>query len=83
MKKRLVVFLIIVCVSLSFASPVIASNAVMAEPVITVSTSIEHEITPFHEFTQIYWRWNSGVLQFRVWSITNGRWLTEWTNANA
>jgi len=39
------------------------------------------EIAPRHELTRIYWRTTSaGILQFRVWGITSGRWLTEWQN---
>jgi hypothetical protein len=39
-------------------------------------------VAPTTEMTRIYWRTYDGQLQFRVWSITNGRWITDWTNAN-
>jgi len=61
--------------ALSFAVPAMAAEAV------SKYTVVEEEAAPRTEMTQIFWRNYQGVLQFRVWSITNGRWLTEWTNA--
>jgi len=82
MKKRLVAFFLICVMTLSFASPVVANAVVVAEPTNTV---VEQEISPFDIVTRIYYRWSPcgcGGLQFRVWNITTGRWLTEWAYVN-
>jgi len=61
----------------SFMIPVKAAEAYVAEP---ANTMVEQGITPLSEQTRIYWRMYHGALQFRVWGMTSGRWLTEWTN---
>jgi len=76
-KKRLVAFLLISVMALSFAVPAIANPAVATEP---VNATVEQEIVPFTEMTRMYWRIYNGNLQWRQWSITNGRWLTNWTD---
>ena len=79
MKKKLIVFLLVGLMALSFTVPVMAS-----ENVTTVSayetTDIEHENSIHGEMTQMHWRLCGchGLLQFRVWSLTNGRWITDW-----
>ena len=75
MKKIFVTFLLINMITLSFAVPVMATEAVVVEP---VNMEIEQEVTPRTEMTQTFWRTYNGQLQMRVWSITNGRWLTDW-----
>ena len=74
-KKIFVAFLLISMMMLSFAVPVMAAEAIVVEP---VNIEIEQEVTPRTEMTQIFWRTYDGQLQMRVWSITNGRWLTDW-----
>ena len=77
MKKRLMVCLLTCVMALSVAVPAMAEvEATTIEQIYTVA---EQEIVPATEMTRIYWRNHYGVLQFRVWSITNGRWITEWT----
>ena len=77
MKKKLVACLIASAIALSFAFPVMAADVAIAEP---ANTLVEHvEIAPLNEMTRIYLRNYGGILQFRVWSITNGRWITDWT----
>jgi hypothetical protein len=76
MKKRLMVFLLISVMTFSFAVPAMANVSVVNDPVCVGGG----ENTIDNELTQIYWRTFNGVLQFRVWSITHGKWLTEWTN---
>jgi len=77
MKKRLVAFLFISVMAMSFAVPAMANTAVVSEP---VKTTAEQgiEIVPFTEMTRIYHRWATGGLQFRVWGINSMRWLTDW-----
>jgi len=76
MKKKFLICLLVSVMALSFAVPTMAVAA--PEPINAV---VEYEgIAPLNEMTRIYWRTYNGILQFRVWSITNGRWLTNWTN---
>lgn len=75
MKKRLTTFLFVAALAFSFAIPVMTSETVVSEPVNTVA---EQEISPLHEFTRAYFRTYHGQLQMRIWSITNGRWITDW-----
>jgi len=75
MKKMILVFVFIGVMASSFAVPAMAKTAV-EQP---ISTAEYQGIAPATELTKIYHRWVGGRLQFRVWSITNGRWLTDWT----
>ena len=80
LKNRLMAFLLVCVMALSFAVPTMATiETVAVEP---KYVSAEQEIVPFTEFTQIFWRTYNGQLQFRVWSLTFGRWNTDWTNLN-
>ena len=74
-KKRLAVFLFISLMAFSFAIPAMATEATVPQQVSEVEAQ---EIVPLTEMTRLYWRTYHGVLQMRVWSITNGRWLTDW-----
>ena len=75
MRKRFLVCLFACAMALSFAIPVMAVDVVDKEP---VSAVVYEEIAPFNEVTQIFFRTYHGVLQMRVWSVTRGRWLTDW-----
>lgn len=77
MKKRLVVCLFVIVMAFSFVIPAMANETTVKEPVYGTN---EQEISPRTEQTQIYWRNYQGRLQFRVWGLTSGRWLTEWTD---
>ena len=77
MKKRLMAFLLVGLMTLSFGVPAMASEVVTVDGADIV---VAQEIYPVTEMTQIFWRTYNGQLQFRVWSLTNGRWLTDWTN---
>lgn len=74
MKKRLMSFLL-VGVMAFFVVPALTTTVSAAE---TMNVAIEQDISPHTEMTRIALRTYNGVLEFRVWSITNGRWLTEW-----
>lgn len=79
LKKRFGAFLLIALITLSYSVTVMASEAaVVAEPVKVEATQ---DITPLVEQTQIVWRTYHGVLQWRVWSLTWGVWLTDWAPA--
>ncbi|MCL1863574.1 MAG: hypothetical protein FWF78_08415 [Defluviitaleaceae bacterium] len=79
MKKILVAFLLIGVMALSFAAPAMANTAATQETV-KIEASYQ-EITPFFEQTVIYHRRSlcgCDRLQFRVWGMISGRWLTDW-----
>ena len=78
-KKRLVAFLFVGVMAMSFVVPAMANTAVVLEPVSTTSTQTS-EIAPFSEQTQIHFRACGCCLrlQFRVWGVTSGKWLTDW-----
>jgi hypothetical protein len=82
-KKKLVAFLLISIMTLSIAISVSANEAVVADAMNATTesfnTAVGQEIVPFTEMTRMYWRNHYGVLQWRLWSMTNGRWLSEWT----
>ena len=78
MKKRLVAFLLVCVVALSFAVvPAMAAEVVAPEP---VNATAEQGIVPATHMVQMFWRTYHGVLQWRLWSITDGRWLSDWTD---
>ena len=90
MAKKLLISLM-ACVMLLSSAIVVSAEKIDIMPIsMSVIDAPEHslslsdgyiEIVPFHELTRIYLRTNSaGVLQFRVWGITSGRWLTDWAN---
>jgi hypothetical protein len=80
MKKMFMSFFLPVVVLLSITVPV---TAMATETIVAESIVAEQEIIPFTEMTRVYWRTYNGVLQWRVWSITNGRWMTEWADWNS
>lgn len=76
MKKVIAVILLICVMTMSFVAPLMATEVRASQP---TSVATGQEITPFTNMTRIYYRNHNGRLQFRVWSITNGRWMTPWT----
>ena len=87
MRKKVLTLLLVAMMALPlFALPIAAATtaevsvvSIQPEAVDTADTLI----APFGtEYTQIYWRTYRGVLQFRVWGLTSGRWLTDWLPVN-
>ena len=77
MKKRIVTCIMACVMALLFAMPVMASNVSVVVPVNMENYEI---ISPHNEMTQIYLKnAGNGRIYMRVWSITNGRWITDWT----
>lgn len=77
MKKRLLIGFLVVIMAFFMAIPALATprEAEIFEPKYQ-----EAEVFAIEE-TRIYWRTTStGQLQFRVWSMTFGRWNTYWIN---
>ena len=76
MKKRLITFLIMSVMAMSFVAPTVAIGAVVNDP---VNVEVGGETTTDTEITVIYHRWcDCGRLQFRVWGMVSGKWLTDW-----
>jgi hypothetical protein len=75
MKKVLISVLLAAVMAVSITFPAMAAPDVVQE---TVKPTAYQEIEPFMEFTRIYYRWSNHRLQFRVWGIVSGRWLTDW-----
>ena len=83
MKKRLLICVLICAMALALMVPAMASSAdTVAAPTYVSDSPGYEELAPNAvELTRIYWRTiTGGQLQFRVWGITSGRWLTDWTN---
>ena len=80
MKKRFMAILAACVMALSFAVPVAASDFSAVKP-INVETQ-NSEAMPFTEFTRTYFKNTGDAIYWRVWGITSGRWLTEWTRLN-
>jgi len=83
MKKRVLTGFLIFVMALMLAIPAFATPAMVVDvPVVATQAEVEEPMeSRGTEFTRIYWRTTStGQLQFRVWGMTSGRWLTDWTN---
>lgn len=72
MKKKLITALIIMLLSINVL-PICAA----AEVVIPTAV-VEDPASPASEETVWYTRIYNGKLQMRLWSVTYGKWLTEW-----
>ena len=76
MKKisiRIVTFLLI-------ASSIGSVQAFAMTPNVTVPSSLTEVTDSRAEQTTIYYRTHNGVRQYRVWSNTEMKWITEWTD---
>ena len=71
-KTALLVFMMLVTIAL----PAHAANEADISPCDAGETSV---IEPRVEETRWYFRNNNGVVEKRLWSLTYGVWLTEWT----
>ena len=79
MKRAFLGLLVSVVLALSFA---VTASATEAETLKPTYSTVEQDVSPFTEMTRMYWRMQGGVLQWRLWSITNGRWLSDWTTVH-
>ena len=71
MKKTLITL----CIALMLG---ISTVPVHASGIAPISTVEEGGVTPASEETIWYTRVYNGMFQKRLWSITYGKWLTEW-----
>ena len=77
--KRYIITIAALLLCSVYTTPV--SAIYETEPVIPVVAAATTEISPYNNETQWYYRNNNGVLEKRLWSITEGRWLTAWMPA--
>ena len=84
MKKRLLMFLLAGLMLLSLAVPAMAADVISAPPSGVSECELMEKagiaMEPRSEQTEIHFRTFQGQLQFRVWGVTSGRWLTDWLN---
>lgn len=74
MKKRFIVLLVAMLLTLSSLTPAMAaSNEPDTDP---------NPISTRWEELEWYVRVRNGVTQIRCWSVTYMYWVTEWTNLN-
>ena len=81
MKQMLLKKLTVAALIAVFVSSVGAIGAVpvaAATPVKAVEVS-EVEFQPFADVLQTHLAWINGVLHFRIWNATRGRWEGSWT----
>lgn len=76
--KHIVSVLFGLLIMFSFVSPA-SRGLYISMPVNTSKESINEGTTRGEEI-KYYYRVYNGHLQYRIWSITYGRWITEWTN---
>lgn len=73
MKKRFLAFFL----ALMCAVSLLAAPAHAYAPL-----SGENEAITYSDTVRWYYRMNNGVMEMRLWSITQGRWLTDWVPVN-
>jgi hypothetical protein len=75
-RRLLIAGLIAINIVWSGAIPTIAAE-IPVKPVVGIE---QYDMEPRADVLLTYWRTVNGVLQFRIWNATRGRWETEWTN---
>lgn len=54
--------------------------AVSTSPQLPQEAPSTQDIVPYAEQFITYFRTYNGVKQYRIWNITKGIWVTDWTN---
>lgn len=72
LKKLIISSILVLLLCCSFMTPAIAAPYTLDS-----DTTESYSITRAEE-TKWYYRVNNGVMEKRLWSITNGEWLTDW-----
>lgn len=77
MKRFVSLFLaLMMCLSLSAAA--FADELIPEEEAGLIAGSVRPGDSTQAEETTWYFRNNNGIMQMRLWSLTYGRWLTDW-----
>lgn len=74
--RKLVSTLIIVFTLCTMFSATAYADFAPIDP--TPTSASDSGIMPCAEETEWYWRNNNGIVEKRLWSITYGKWLTDW-----
>ena len=74
MKGKRIVTIIVLLILLTSLLPLSVNAAALQSK----ETELVEEEILRAEQTEWYYRINNGVLEKRLWSITYGRWLTDW-----
>ena len=75
--KKIISVIIVLVLMFSLAIPAAASD-VPTQVEIKDAEGYAAGISPRWEQTEWVFRVNNGVVEQRLWSITFGRWLTDW-----
>lgn len=75
--KRIITFLsvFILCFSILFSTPAFAS---CSKTGIVFAVAGDSVVSPCAEQTEWFFRIHNGYYEKRLWSITYGKWLTDW-----
>ena len=77
MKKAISLLLATVMIlTLMLPAAFAADTTAPEDPVVTADG--EGTISPLSEQTEVFTMYIGGVLHYRVWSLTEGHWLTPW-----
>ena len=77
--KKIASIILVVLTLLLLTMPAYAINA--KSETTTISSIYIKAITERGEVTEWVFRINNGILEMRLWSVTYGKWLTEWMPA--
>ena len=75
-KRLLLAGLVAVSVLGTGAVPVLANTG---SDKIAIEEAGEISFEPYADVLGVYWRSVNGVLQWRIWNYTRGRWESDWT----
>lgn len=75
--KKLVSLLMVIAITTSFSNLAVVNCS--ASPIEQFESSAEETVMRGEEI-MYYYRDHYGVKQYRIWSITYGKWKTDWIN---
>lgn len=79
MKKKLGILCLAMLLCANMFTTISFASEVPEAPTDSTTTSTQ-QMRPMVEETEWVYRYNNGVLQKRLWSLTYGKWLTEWVD---
>lgn len=74
--KRFISFFCVIVICLGIMSSTAFADYIVQDH--TTSSEPESSVQPRAEETEWYYRINNGYYEKRLWSITYGKWLTDW-----
>lgn len=80
MKKQKIRTLVVGCLLAgSLVVPAFAAETTTQLPPEVTSSTQDVTPTPYAEQFETYYRTVNGVMQYRIWNITKGYWVNDWT----